>query len=136
MAFTESDRVSIRKYLGAGSLYLQLFPKLENAITIVQSLADGGQRPDNSTELEIKTYLAKLVALETKMEQLHCQFQIDEAGLDNVKLNASRALYVLRSEGRRYIGVISRILACAPTFDYFSSQAPSANDFASIYSTI
>lgn len=136
MAFTEAERVEIRKYMGAGSIYLQLFPKLENAITSVQSIADGGSQATNGTEASIRTYLAKLATLETKLEALHCQVQVVEAGADEVKLNVAQGIYLLRSEGRRLVGVIARSLACAPLWDFFSGMEPSADDFRNPYSVM
>ena len=136
MAFSQANRVSIRKYLGAGSVFGQLFPKLENAITAVQSTADGGSQPDNSTELSVLSILTKLETIETKIEGLYCQVQVVEANNKEIVLNTAQGMYLLKSEGRRMIGVLSRTLACAPLYDYFSGQQPSAEDFANIYSVI
>lgn len=136
MAFTEAERVEIRKYMGAGSIYLQLFPKLENAITSVQSIADGGSQADSSTEDSIRSYLTKLAALETKLEALHCQAQVVQAGRDEVMLDVAKGIFLLRSEGRRMVGTIARSLACAPVWDFFSGMEPSGNngDFRDPYS--
>lgn len=134
--FTESDRVTIRLYMGAGSIYLQLFPKLENAITAIQSIADGGVRSDNSTELMVRTQITNIQNIETRIQDLYDELEIKTAGQDKVELDVTKAVLMLQREGRRYIGNISRILACAPVFDYFSSQAPSADDFANIYSVL
>lgn len=122
--------------MGAGSIFLQLFPKLESAITAVQSLADGGSQPDSSTENSIRTYLSKLAALELKIEEMHCQVQVTQAGKDEVTLNVAQGMYLLRSEGRRYIATIARTLACAPIFDFFSPMSPSASEFHNPYSPI
>lgn len=50
MAYSETQRTYIRKYVGFGAIYGQAEPRLENAVTATQSLADGGTRPDSSTE--------------------------------------------------------------------------------------
>lgn len=134
--FTESDRVNIRSYMGAGSIYLQLFPKLENAITAVQAIADGGSRPDNSTELFIKAIIVDLQTIETKLKAIHCQVQVVEANQKEIVLNTAQGIYLLKSEGRRMIGNLSRTLACAPLYDFFSSQTPSAENFANPYSVL
>jgi hypothetical protein len=136
MAYTEANRVQIRKYLGAGSVYLQLFPKLENAITATQSIADGGVRPDNSTETEVLSYVTKLQTIEVRLEELQIQMAVTQAGKDEVTLNNAQGVSLLRKEGRRMVGVISRMLACAPVFDFFSGQAPSSEDFSNIYSRL
>ena len=131
--YNESDRVQIRHFMGAGTTFLQLFPKLENAITVTQSTADGGSRPDNSTELFVKSIVVDLQAVESKLKDLHLQVQVVEANSKEIVLNVAQGIYLLKSEGRRMIGNLSRVLACAPVWDAFSSQAPSADDFANIY---
>ena len=134
--FTEANRVQIRHYMGAGSIYLQLFPKLENAITAVQAIADGGSRPDSSTETFVLSIITKLQAVDTKLERLHNQAQVVEANQQEIVLNVAQGLFLLRSEGRRFVGDLSRVLACAPLWDCYSSQAPSAADFANPYSVL
>jgi hypothetical protein len=133
MAYTEADRVQIRHFMGAGTTFLQLFPKLENAITVTQSVVDGGTRPDNSTELYLKSVITDLQAVESKLKDLHIQVQVVEANQKEIVLNVAQGVYLLRSEGRRMVGNLSRLLACAPVYDCFSSQAPSSDDFANIY---
>jgi hypothetical protein len=55
MAYLELDRVYVRRYIGyPGGLWLQSEPRLENAISATQSIADGGTRPDSSAENYIK----------------------------------------------------------------------------------
>lgn len=48
--FSETDRAYIRHFLGYGAIFLQAEPRLENAVTATQSTADGGARPDSTTE--------------------------------------------------------------------------------------
>jgi len=136
MAYTESNRVDIRKYLGAGSVFLQLFPKLENAITASQSTADGGVQLDDSVETLVLSLITKLDAIELKLENLHCQVQVVSANKNEIVLNTAQGIFLLKSEGRRQIGVLSRVIACSPLYDYFSSQQPSNDDFARINSMI
>lgn len=126
---TESERVQIRKYLGAGSLFYQLFPKLEAAITMIQSKVDGGAQADSSTEASVRDYITKLQSIEAKLEALHCQVQVIQAGKDEVTLNPAQGFYLLRNEGRRFIAVLSRTLDCAPLHDFFSPVAPNASGF-------
>lgn len=52
--YVEQDRVWVRKYVGYAAIWIQAEPRLENAITATQSIADGGSRPDSSTENYIK----------------------------------------------------------------------------------
>lgn len=48
--FSELDRSGIRWALGYSAIFLQADPSLENALTAVQSVADGGSRPDSNEE--------------------------------------------------------------------------------------
>ena len=43
MSFSELDRTYIRRFVGFGAIFVQAEPRLENAITAVQSTADGGR---------------------------------------------------------------------------------------------
>jgi hypothetical protein len=120
MAFTEAQRVKIRKYLGYAGLYLTYYSKLESAITTVQSEADGGSRPDGSTESLILATIAELEAIDTKLTALHEQVSV--GGVDEIKLDPGKGIFLLRSEGRRKISVIANALSCAPLFDYYSGR--------------
>lgn len=52
--FNELDRTYIRRFVGFGAIFLQAWPLVENAITAIQSTADGGSRPDSSAENMVK----------------------------------------------------------------------------------
>lgn len=70
MSLTESDRATLRHYLGFSALFLQADPRLDLAISSVQSRADGGTRPDDSTERLIRGWLAQLARLAKRFEEL------------------------------------------------------------------
>ena len=122
MAWTEADRAVIRSYLGFPALFLQADPRLESAMQSVQSEADGGTRPDNSTELQMRGWLAQLAAIEARLESLWDEaeaLKVDELGVDPM-----RALALLRSEGRRIVGRIARALGTSPRHDVFTGAEP------------
>lgn len=122
MAWNESDRATLRSYLGFPALFLQADPRLESAMTSVQSEADGGTRPDASTELQIRRWLAQLATIESRLEQLWDEaeaLKVEELGVDPM-----RAMVLLRSEGRRIVGRIARALGTAPRHDVFSGAQP------------
>lgn len=122
MAWTEADRATIRSYLGFPALFLQADPRLEAAMTAVQSEADGGVRPDGSTELQIRGWLTQLAAIETRLESLWDEaeaLKVDELGVDPM-----RAVALLRSEGRRIVGRLARALGTSPRHDVFSGAEP------------
>lgn len=119
MSFAESDRVQIRRWTGRSAIFLQADPALENAITAVQSLADGGSRPDSSTELAIKSYLAELVTIESKWKALYDEVEAYKVG--ELVVDPARGAAVLKQFGRMYVGHISDALSTKPLRDVFSS---------------
>jgi hypothetical protein len=122
MAWTESDRAILRHYLGFSALFLQADPRLELAITSVQSKADGGVRPDDSTERLIRGWLAQLARLERRFEELW-----DEAEalkLDSLGVDPYRALSMLRSEGRRVVGNVARSVTVRPRTSARAQRPP------------
>jgi hypothetical protein len=126
--FTEADRVQVRRWLGFSNLYLSVDPRLEGSLVAIQSVADGGSRPDNAAELAIKSHLAKLTAIEARTEDLHIQMAVGKVD-DEVELDAPRGLQALRSLGRQYVGHISDALGVKPLRDVFSPAELS--DYAS-----
>jgi hypothetical protein len=128
MSWSEADRTLLRHYLGFSALFLQADPRLENAIASVQSRADGGTRPDDSTEKQIRGWLAQLARIEARLEEVWDEaeaLRVDELGIDPM-----RALALLRSEGRRIVGSIARALATSPRHDVFSAAEPNPNGSA------
>lgn len=119
-AWTEAEKANLRAYLGFPSLFANYEPRLENAITAVQSTADGGALSSSATQDRMRSVLTQLATLESKMTELQCSYSIMEAGTDNVKLDAGRALFLLRMEGRRLIGQLSISLGTRPIRDYFT----------------
>jgi hypothetical protein len=121
-AFTEAERVQIRRYLGFSRLRTQYNPLLESAITSVQSEANGGSLPTADTETLIRSLLASLVTLESKLVTLWSQAAA--LAVDEVKVDPVRAAMFLRSEGRRLVTALSHALDTPPRADVFSSTAP------------
>lgn len=122
MAFAEADRVQIRRWLGFAPIYQATNPRLESAIKSVQSTADGGQMPDNSTELAVKAHLAELATIETRWKDLYEEmeaYKVEESTVDPV-----RGLAGLKQIGRMYVGFLSDALACRPMRDVFSTPTP------------
>jgi hypothetical protein len=132
MAWTEADRATIRSYLGFPALFLQADPRLEAAMTAVQSEADGGVRLDGSTETQIRVWLTQLAKVESRLEELWDEaeaLKVDELGVDPM-----RAMALLRAEGRRVVGRIARALGTAPRHDVFTGAEP--NPHGSPYADI
>jgi hypothetical protein len=126
MAFTEADRVQIRRYLCYPNVFVQSDPRLESAITTVQSTADGGSRPDNSAELDLKTIVVDLQAVDAKLKALWGPALATRA--DDVSLDVPRARAMLCAEGRRLVNALSAAVNTKPLRDYFSA-APLSDGF-------
>lgn len=123
MAWTEAERATIRHYLGFSAIFLQADPRLEQAITSVQSQAvPGGTRPDESTERQIRRWLTQLEKIEQRLEEVWEEaeaLRVSDLGVD-----PHRGVVLLRSEGRRVVAGIARALATTPRHDVFSSAPP------------
>lgn len=124
MAFTEADRVQIRHFMGAGQLFLQAYPFLESAISNVQSVGDGGTRPDSSAETAIKSLVTDMQSVESNLKTLWPTMLALTA--DEVRIDPARAMAALRMEGRRLAFSLARHLGFDSVLaDVFGSLAPS-----------
>jgi hypothetical protein len=126
MSFSESDRVQVRHFLGFGAMFLQADPRLENAITAVQSVADGGTRPDNSTELLIKGLVTDCQTIEGALKALWNRVYVTSVtGTDGAQLDTFKGMVQLRSEGRRLVNGICRAMGLkGPRSDAFAAATP------------
>lgn len=122
MSFAESDRVQIRRWLGYSAMYASRDPLLENAITAAQSTADGGSRPDASTETAIKAWLTQLATIETRWQSLYDEMEAHK--VDELVVDPVRALAGLKQIGRMYVGNLSDALSTPVKRDVFSSPVP------------
>lgn len=120
--FTEADRVQIRRWLGTSAMYASRDPILESAITAAQSNADGGSRPDNTTELAVKGWLTELGTIETKIKDLYDQMQAHK--IDETTIDPLRGLAGLKQIGRMYVGHLSDALSTPVKRDVFSAPIP------------
>lgn len=122
MAFTEPERVKIRRYMGWPPGALQ--PYYDSQIIRIQSIADGGTLATGDTETEVRGLLANLASIETQLRalwEMQLAGKVDELGVDPV-----RATAMLRNEGRRIVNNMASILEATPLFDAFSPGRPYA----------
>lgn len=117
--WSSTEKAQLRAYLGNAAIFRQWNTALDNAILAVQSMSDGGSRPDDGDQLLIRVWMGKIASIETKIEALYCQLPIEAAGKDNVRLDAARALVVLKSQGKMLIGRIAHSFSINPIHDYF-----------------
>lgn len=121
-AWTEAQRVQVRDILGFSGIFLQADPRLENALTSVLAIADGGTRPDNSTQLEILEIVCEVQGIYCQLQALRQQLAVLRA--DKVHIDAARAIIMVRSEGRRLVTRLSAALSTNPRRDIFSASEP------------
>lgn len=122
MAFTETERVQIRRWLGFPALFLQQNPRLESAMTAVQSIADGGARPDSTTEVAIRGYLATLATYEARWADMREAFEASKT--DELVTDHARAQMMLERTMRIYVGHIGDALDTSPARDVFTPKSP------------
>jgi hypothetical protein len=116
MAFTEANRVAIRRWLGYPA---QRDNSFESAITNVQSVSDGGAMVDSSTETEIKSWLTALDDIRAKIAALRTQAQVAGVGQKEAELDTIRGIFSLATEGRMLIGFIADAVGYRPRRDVF-----------------
>jgi hypothetical protein len=154
VAYSEVDRVWIRHFLGFSAIFTQADPRLENAVTATQSLADGGVRPDASTENYIKAVIYGVAAVagtqagvvvgpasttgvtfqvpaSRGLIQIEANIALQDQFLGTsevdgkeIQIDPAREIKRLRVEGRRLVNHLARMLATHPRADIFSNVAP------------
>lgn len=135
MAYSELDKSYIRHFIGYGAIWLQSEPRLEQAIAATQSEADGGGRPDSTTENQIKIWIyggagvtgtaitpggaaqdvvtpqPASLGLLTIEQQLSVMWSFSFANkADEAVVDTYRGMVQLRQEGRRLCNAMARML--------------------------
>ena len=133
---TDPQKTDVRRWLGFSRIYAQLDPALENAMNAIREISDGGTQEDDSAVILVQGALTSLATIETKMTNLYDQYAINEAGIENVKMNALRATYGLKMEARRVIGKIEDALCINKQRDVLSPTSSNydfGNDGKSLF---
>ncbi len=156
MSYSEQDRVYVRHFLGFAAVFAQADPRLENSITAVQSLADGGSRPDSSTENYVKSLvygnaavsgaqpvlngtaqntvfavpsMRGLLQIEQNIETLDAFMGALESDSGEAKLDSAREMLRLRAEGRRKVRHMARMLGMkGARIDVFAGDEAMGDD--------
>lgn len=113
MAFSETQKTQIRRYLGYPDVYRQANTRLESAIEVV------GSRPETQTLIEAD--LASLATIEAKLSGS----VLSSAGVkkvDEIEFFQNGSLSVTRQEGRRICGRLSITFGVPIASDVFSSM--------------
>lgn len=116
MAFTEAERVQIRRYMCWQVDAITI--RYDALITRIQAKTEGGAMEDNSTELYVRnTILANLARIEAKLVEYLDQMQAASVG--SLQIDPVRASAAVRAEGRRWVHALSRALSAKPQADAF-----------------
>lgn len=110
MAFSSTEKVAIRKWLGAPAPFHALTVRLDTLITSVEASVD--------TVTAVQGWLAQLTAIETARNALQDQMQILDS--DEAKFDAIRGDMGLCRQGRYYVGLIAQTLTFPPLRDVFA----------------
>ncbi|MEO8095793.1 MAG: hypothetical protein ABI632_12805 [Pseudolysinimonas sp.] len=117
MAYTEAERVQVRRWLGYPAVYSQSFRGLEDSLDRSLSIAQGGVHTDNSTELAVRGYLANLATIEASWLAYLTQMEVDTA--DENRIDSLRGLAGVKQIGRMYVGFLADTLDTRPLRDVF-----------------
>jgi hypothetical protein len=103
---------------------------LASAIDQVQAVSDGGSFPDSEgvpspTEVEIKTIVTDLQTVDSLLKTQWPRLLAGQ--VETLKVDPVRAVFALRSEGRRLVTRLSRLLNIRPRADVFSSTSPNTD---------
>lgn len=130
MAFTEAQRDQIRSYLGFPRLYISANPFLEQAITTIQPLSEGGSAPDASIENAVIVALGQIAAIDQNLNNIQANITL-LAATDVpttmssgaiLKQDYTRVLRTLRREGTNLIMKVAIRLGVQPLRPYFYSD--------------
>src|ERR1700677_687396 len=122
MAFSTQDRVNVRHFMGFGAIFRQADLRIENALTAVQSISDGGSQPDSTSENAVRAIVSDLLEVECLLKAQWKSFSVNQ--VSKVRMDAIRAMGALRMEGRRLVTSLSSVLATSPRRDAFAATQP------------
>jgi len=112
MAFSLTERQSIRTYTGWSGRYFQTDSRLEQAMNAVAA----------ETETAIRTELTGIATLETEMTAARRRWKAAEVG--SIVLQGETEYGLLRSAGRQAAGRIAAMLGIGIRHDAFAGWGP------------
>lgn len=133
-AWTDAERAQIREYIGYSAQFHQFDPTVENAITAVQAVADGGVLATSDTQTLIRSYMSQLASIDSQITNLLPLAFVNDAGDEKVNVKPMHAVRFLEQQGRKLITRLCIPLGLeGPRKDYYSSLPinTSPNPFSS-----
>ncbi len=114
MAFTETQRVAIRTWLGWSERFHQTNSALEQAMNAVEGVAEA--------QANVEVILTELDSIEVALKDARNRLKASKVG--SIDLNKNEVPF-LRSEGRRWVGKLARRFGVRVMGDPFSAGLPS-----------
>lgn len=106
MAFSNSERGQIRKWLGFASIFKDADPQVDAAISAIQSRTEpGGSQPDNSVELDVRSYLLALARLEIAHDDALCC--VGTVSVGKIETDGVRTVMMIKQRKQEYIGYLT-----------------------------
>lgn len=103
MAFTNTEKAEIRKYLGWNARWVQFDSALERAFAFVDNQSTGG---DTSSEDQARTLLGKIQTIENEIDSSRSRFKANRVG--PIELNRAEVAQLI-GRGESYIGQLARV---------------------------
>jgi hypothetical protein len=113
MAFTETQRATIRRYLGWPALFRQISNSLEQAMSTISAFPE--------TQVLIEQDLASCADMEIRIVDAYERLKAKSMG-QGVELPGPDEIGMLRNEGRRYTAHIASTLGVEIYNDYWNSS--------------
>jgi len=111
VALSETQRVSIRFYLGWSARFHQFDSRLEQAMNAIDTLPE--------TQTKIEAVLTDLDDISTKLRESYTRLKALKVG--SINLPGTNEVGMLRSEGRRYVGQLAATLGVEVRQDVFGA---------------
>ena len=115
MAFTATERTTIRMYLGWSARFLQFDDALERAMDAV------GANPDTSTQTQIQGFLTEAARIDTAITAAEARLKAAKVG--SIELNAAE-IEQLRGRGRQNVARIARAFGVEVRGDAYGETLP------------
>ena len=119
--WSQQERAWWRHFLGFAAIFKQADPRLEDALTAIQSISDGGSQPDSTSEDYGRVLIQQALTVEASLQNLWVQMQVGSSD-GKTKIDAARGMQGLRMEGRRIVNGLSAIISTNPRRDIFSGS--------------
>jgi len=114
MAFSQADTVRIFDRMGQARRFLSLDSSLLQAIAAIGS--------DSDVQALVISLLNECDRIDAKLKAAQGRLSLRSVDKDDVVFNPDKEIFMLRSEGRRYVKRIAGALGVSPRGDCFSGS--------------